>query len=155
MKYHKKRNDLKEAVARMDDLRNAETRRVNEQMQLRAEYNKQLGEAESKRIDAIRSVDVAAVAVASERATQQASVLASQVVASAETLRNLVSSTAATVAQQLAGISSQLSDRISSLEKSQYQDSGNKGGKKDIMGWIVGGVMVLIAIASFILPRLK
>jgi phosphoglycerate dehydrogenase-like enzyme len=112
------------ATKRADDLRDAESKRVNEIMQLRAEYTEKLANAESKRIDAIRAVDVGAVAIASERAAQQAIVLANQVSASAETLRNLVSTTAAQVAQQLQQVSSQLIDRIALLEKSQYETKG-------------------------------
>lgn len=99
----------------------AETKRVDELFRLRGEASLQLSIAETKRLDSVRSVDVAAVSVAAERSAQQAVVLASQVTASAETLRTLVASTATTVAQQLAQISSQLSDRISALEKSSYE----------------------------------
>src|SRR5471030_432941 len=95
----------------------AERRRVNEQMELRADYGVQLSIAEAKRIDAIRAVDVNAVSVANERATAQAAVLANQVAASAETLRALVAATAATVAQQLAQVSAGIADRLSALEK--------------------------------------
>lgn len=146
---------LTRAIKRLDDLRDAESRRVNEQMQLRAEYSIQLGVAEAKRIDAIRAVDVNAVSVANERATAQAAVLANQVSASAETLRSLVAATAATVAQQLAQVSAGIADRLSALEKSQYEGAGSKGGIKDMAGWIIGAIMTLIAVASFILPKLK
>lgn len=75
--------NVKELVAlemrRQDDLRDAEARRVDDLMELRADYDAQLRIAEAKRIDAIRAVDVNAVSVASERANQQASVLANQV----------------------------------------------------------------------------
>lgn len=61
---------------RADELREAESRRVNEQLTLRADYEERLRNAEAKRIDAIRAVDVNAVAVASQRASDQATVLA-------------------------------------------------------------------------------
>src|SRR6185436_3061034 len=84
------------AVQRLNDLaeaekeRNREVMRLNEKvLDLHISYGEKLSLAESKRIDAIRAVDVAAVAIASERQVQQASVLANQVSASAETLRNL------------------------------------------------------------------
>jgi hypothetical protein len=112
---------------RSDDLRKAESRRVDEVLELRAMYAEKLSIAEAKRIDAIRSVDVGAVAIASERAAQQAAVLASQVLQSAETLRALVSTTAGQVAANLLTISSQLNDRISALEKSQYEKTGLSG----------------------------
>lgn len=146
---------IDQAVLRLDNLREAEIRRVNEQMELRAEYNVQLGVAEAKRIDAIRAVDVNAVSVANERATAQAAVLANQVSASAETLRSLVAATAATVAQQLAQVSSGISDRLSALEKSQYENKGSSGGMKETWAYIAAAIAAIIAIGSFLLPRLK
>lgn len=109
---------------RLDELRSAESRRVDEQSRLRSEYGKELIDAEAKRIDAIRRVDVEAVQVASERATQQASVLASQVTASADTLRALVATTAQTFAQQQQLLQTQITERLSQLEKGSYQTSG-------------------------------
>lgn len=114
-------DDLRHAEARrMDDLRIAEAKRMDEQLSMRDK----LAEAESKRIDAIRAVDVNAVAVASERAAAQASVLANQVAASAETQRALVAQTASTIAQQFAQTTSQLTERLASLEKAQYENQG-------------------------------
>lgn len=152
---HNVRQMIADAVNRLDDLRESESKRFNEQLALRAEYSVQLAVAEAKRIDAIRAVDVNAVSVANERATAQAAVLANQVAASAETLRSLVAATAATVAQQLAQVSSGIADRLSALEKSQYEGMGSKGGIKDFAGWIIGGIMALIAIGSFVIPYLN
>ena len=135
-------------LRRVDDLMAAEQKRVNEQLNLRADYNTKLAEAEAKRIDAIRAVDVGAVAVANERATAQAAVLANQVAASAETLRALVAATAATQAQQLATLTTQLTDRLSSLEKSQYENKGQGSGHKEMYAWIVAGVLGLVTIGS-------
>lgn len=128
--------DLVEAsVRRIDDLQTehnkhsvtiqaAEVKRIDSLAALRAEYQEKLAIAESKRIDAIRAVDVGAVAIASERAGQQAQVLANQVAASAETLRALVASTAQQVATSLSQVQLQLTDRIALLEKSQYESKG-------------------------------
>ncbi len=109
---------------RIDDLRLAESRRVDEIALLRADYQDKLALAESKRIDAIRSVDVGAVAVASERATQQATVLANQVTTSADALRTLVATTAAAMAAQSQNMTTQFTDRLALLEKSQYETKG-------------------------------
>lgn len=110
------------AVKRLDDLASAEKMRVDMQFT----YMEKLQTAEAKRIDAIRAVDVNAVAVASERAAAQAQVLANQVSQSAETLRSLVAQTASTIAQQLAQLTSQLTDRLALLEKSQYENKGRE-----------------------------
>lgn len=113
--------------SRIVQLQAAESRRIDEIMKLRAEFNDKLSLAESKRIDAIRAVDVGAVAVASERATQQATVLANQVVTSADALRTLVATTAAAMATQSQNLTTQFTDRLASLEKSQYENKGKSG----------------------------
>jgi hypothetical protein len=172
-------NDLRQAeIRRVDDLRNAESRRVDEQSELRAMYDEKLREAEAKRIDAIRAVDVNAVTVASERAAAQAAVLANQVSASAETLRTLVASSATAVANQLTQTITPITDRISLLEKAQYEGKGKEGvqdpmltqmlveikalreagsigtgksaGIAQFIGWILAGV----AVVGFIISRL-
>jgi hypothetical protein len=128
---------------------------MNDIMTLRADYTRQLAEKESDRLNAIRAVDVNAVAVASERATAQATVLANQVVVSADALRVLVATTATTIATQLQYLSTQLTDRLSLLEKSQYENKGKSGGIKDTWGWIAAAIMAVIAIGSFLLPRIR
>ena len=166
------------AIKRLDDLRASEVRMINEKIDLHIEYIEKLSLAESKRLDAIRSVDVGTVAIASERAAATATVLASQVSQSAETLRTLVASTAASVAANLSQVSAQLTDRLALLEKKQYENQGkssvtdpqldallkkmdtviesratNTGqgmGRKEMYGWIVGGIMTLITIIGFL-----
>lgn len=125
---------VQEVVIRMDMLRESDRRLaesemkcVKDQMELRAFYAEKLEIAEAKRIDAIRAVDVNAVAIANQRATDQAAVLAAQVAASADTLRVLVSQTAAANKQQLDQITQQLSDRISTVERFQYEGKGLSG----------------------------
>lgn len=129
--------------------------RIDAELKLRSEHAIQLSIAEAKRIDAIRSVDITAVAIANDRAVASAVVLAAQVASSAETLRTLVAQTAQTVAGQLATMSSAINDRISALEKTQYTTSGKDTGGKDVWGYIVAAVAVIIAIVSFLMPHLK
>ncbi len=76
--------DLVEAaVKRQDDLRAADGRRIDEIMALHVYYAERLAEAETKRLDAIRAVDTAAVQLANEKAASTAAVLAKQVSESA------------------------------------------------------------------------
>ena len=121
----KRIDDLRIAEAhRNDDLRIAEVQRIHEQLAIHAIYEEKLTIAEQKRLDAIRSVDTTAVATAADRAAVQAQVLAKNVTESAETLRALVASTATSVASNLAQVSTQLTDRITLLEKKQYENQG-------------------------------
>ena len=56
---------------------------------------------------------------------------------------------------QLATMSSAINDRISALEKTQYTSSGKDTGSANVWGYIVAGVMAIIAVAAFLLPHLK
>lgn len=168
---------------RLDDLRAAESRRVDEQANIRAHFQEQLALAEANRINAIRAVDVAAVATASERAGQQAQVLAAQVLQSADTLRGLVATTASAQAATLQTITTTLTDRIASLEKAQYENKGIAGvrdpaidalisevrglaaaraqgqgqgqGANAVIGYIIGGVGLLSTIIAIGFAILK
>ena len=120
-----RQDDLRAAEnKRIDDLREAESRRVNEMILLRAAFEERLAQAEAKRIDAIRAVDVNAVAVASQRAADQATVLATQVVQSAEALRALVATTATTIATSQQQLVAGLSERLAALERAGYLTQG-------------------------------
>ncbi len=134
------------ANIRQDDLREAETRRVNEQLVLRAYFDEKLREAEAKRIDAIRAVDVSAVAAASQRADNAASILATQVANTAETLRALVATTASANATTLSSITTTLTERLALLEKSQYEKAGGSVGMKEMWGYIFGVGMALVTL---------
>lgn len=137
-------------MERADRLRDAEQLRLNELMTLQTAHAEQLREAEAKRIDAIRAVDVNAVSVANEKATSAAAVLAAQVSSSAETLRALVATTATAQAQQLTQLTTQLVDRISLLEKSQYERKGSGTGMRDLYAWLFAGVLAVINITGVV-----
>lgn len=114
------------AVKRLDDLREADNRRIDETLHLRSEFYERLDTAESRRIDAIRAVDVNAVAVASERQAAAATVLANQVAQSADALRTLVSTTAAAIAEQQRQQMTAVTDRLTVVERSQYEGRGKE-----------------------------
>lgn len=126
---------LREADNKFYDEQN---RHVKELAELRAQHAGELNTAESKRIDAVRVIDVGAVATAAERAAQQATVLANQLSTNAETLRALVATTAAataaTTASAMASITTaaaqfqaQVTERLQQLERSQYKGEGRSG----------------------------
>jgi len=130
-------------VIRLNDLQAAETRRVDDLQELRSEFEDKLAAAESRRIDALRAVDVNAVGVANEKSTAQASVLANQVSTSADALRILVASTAATMAAQTKGITDQFTDRLAALEKAQYENKGKSGLVDPMINELTNEVKVL------------
>lgn len=121
------------AVKYLEALHQSSERGLDERLKVHFEYAKQNAEAETKRIDTLRAVDVAAVNTANERAIGQASVLANQVATSAETLRTLVASTANTIAKQFESTTATLTERIAQLEKAQYENVGKSGASSTVL----------------------
>lgn len=127
--------NLETAVKRLDDLREADNKfqdssidHVKELATLRAEYEDKLRLAESRRIDAIRAVDVAAVASSARDAAVVAATLATQVTTSADTLRNQVELTKTAAAGALATALEPIQKDIAELRKVQYEQAGQKAG---------------------------
>jgi len=114
------------AIQRQDDLRNIEVEHRKEIADLRHMYEKELREAESARIDAIRAVDVGAVNQAADVAAIQASTLAAQVATSAETLRTQVTTTATAAATALTAALEPIVKSIAELQRAQYETQGQK-----------------------------
>ena len=148
------------AVKRLDDLNTADRHANKEMIALNKEIinlhfaywdklrisDEKLSLAESKRIDAIRSVDVGNVAIASEKAAQQATVLADQLTKSAEQLRNLVLTTATQLQEQ---VITPLMDRIRDLEIARSQTTGTSEGKEQGFKNTKDIIYIVIAILSF------
>jgi hypothetical protein len=115
------------AISRQDDLRDADTKlsderikHVEEMAELRAQKDKELREAESGRIDAIRAVDVGAVAAAAQVAEQRANTLAAQVSTTADAFR-------ATLATALEPIQKDIRD----VRDKQSSDTGLRSAPND------------------------
>lgn len=119
-------NLVKLQVAHIRDMLNLQIANAKELAILRAEHAKEISDKESDRINAIRAVDVAAVSTAAQKAADQATVLANQLVTTAETLRSLVATTAAQQAETLQQTVSGLSSRLASLEQLGAQSRGEK-----------------------------
>ena len=106
----------------------ASTDRLESEARLRAEFAAAIAATEKDRVNAIRSVDVGAVAIATERATATANALAktvqdtaqvqsAQVARSAEDLRALVATTAAETNRNIQQQFTAITTRISALEQ--------------------------------------
>jgi len=144
-------------LQRQDDLRMQATAHIHELLTLRADYEEKLRLAESKRIDAIRAVDVAAVAQAASVSATQATTLASQVAASAETLRTTVAASAVAAANALSAALAPIQTSIDALRAAQYQQQGQAAQKvegRDTGQWITTTVIAIAAaLLSYILSR--
>ena len=130
----KRQDDLREAEAahrrEVEEMRGvylkAERDHLRELADVRAGYADSLREAESKRIDAIRAVDVGAVAAAAQVQATQATTLAAQVATSAETLRNQVAAAATAQTVALAAALEPIIKDIADLRRAQYEAQGQK-----------------------------
>ncbi len=105
------------AIERQDDLRHPVARHLRELAELRANYDQRLREAETARIDAIRSVDVGAVNRAAEVSAAQAQTLAAQVAVSAETLRTQVAAAATAASTALSAALGPIQQDIADLRR--------------------------------------
>jgi hypothetical protein len=126
------------------DLREAVIARIDSENKITREFTEKLLGAEAKRIDALRAVDVAAVTVANQRTSEQATALQTQTTASAEVLRNQVARSAedlralvqTTATTQLANQQQQfnavigqiaaVSVRVTTLEQSGAEGKGRQ-----------------------------
>lgn len=113
-------------VRRIDDLRELESRHVREVWDLRAGYDERLRKAEAARIDAIRKVDVDAVAAAAVVQASGAATLASTVGATAEASRATMAAAASAAAIALRAETDPLRKDIAELRQVQYETAGGK-----------------------------
>jgi cobalamin biosynthesis Mg chelatase CobN len=151
---------------RQDDLRSLEAQCVREMSEARAQFDEALRMKETQRIDAIRAVDVQAVQRAAEVSAVQATTLATQVQASAETLRTQVATTATAQTTALAAALEPIQKDISELRKTQYEQQGQKAAQVETRAtraedrgssqWIIGLIIgIILAAVQFALHYLK
>ncbi len=114
-------------------------------------FGNMLRKAEAKRIDAIRSVDVAAVKQANDTANLAAIALQGTVTTSAETLRKQVETTAMTAGTQLDARLQPIQKDIADLRRDQYAQQGAKSAtteKEDSGRYTITTIIAVAAIVS-------
>jgi hypothetical protein len=121
---------------RIDGILFAEKDRINELLKITDEHNKELREAESKRLNAIHEVDVVGMASVNDRVNQQSVILSTQITAAAENLK-----------LQMNGIS----ERLYTIEKSQSEHKGSAAGSREIIAYIIAIVTFIAAVAGFLI----
>jgi uncharacterized protein YkuJ len=135
-------NMLEAAVRRLDDLREASERRqdgnieteghhVRELSAMRESHARELREKEAERIDAIRLVDVNAVARAAEVSAAQAAALAAQVALSADAMRVQVAAAAQAAQESQARYIDPIQKDIADLRRAQYEQQGQRAQVSD------------------------
>src|ERR1035437_8343212 len=136
-KLDKRHNDLRRLdTRRLDELATLESKRNDDLRIMHYSYEEKLSAAETKRLDGIRPIDDKAMTMANEKATLEASVFQSQVSTAAETQRELVTSTAQTIATQLQQIVTPMNERVSVLEKANFEGQGKSTINEPLMASI-------------------
>lgn len=118
-------------IQRLDDLQSGEARHIHEMASMRTNYEAELREKETERLDAIRAVDVAAVQRSAEVQEIRATTLAGQVAAAAEANRTSVAAAAAAFEAKLATTLAPLNEAVSDLRRMQFQLQGQTAEKAD------------------------
>lgn len=114
------------------------------------EHSKEVRQLETERVNAIRQVDVLAQNTAAERALVAIQTLAMQTTAERETLRNLVTTSAATLAAQNSQDLARINEAISALQKSSYEGAGKGAGAKNTVTYAVIAVGLLVSFITII-----
>lgn len=167
---------LREADScRQDDLRTAETFRLNERFTIESAHHLAVQQVEARRLDSIfaaetRRVDALLTAAAgavtlastrqeltatalAERVDTSAKALAERVDASAKTLAATVEATAKASDIAVQSTNKTLSDRIEPLERFRYESAGRSGVSTPLllmMGTIGGGILAFAIERAFI-----
>jgi hypothetical protein len=147
--------DLVEAaIARQDDLREADRRHVMEIMAMQERHAREMRKAETDRIDAIRAVDVTNVSRAAEVASAAAQQLANQLQQTAEAMRAQVAAAASASSIALANALEPMQKAIDDLRRAQYEAQGVKANVTEgrlNYGAVLGGLAFLVSIVGLII----
>lgn len=109
-----------------DEQRIAEKSRIDEQMDMRERHSEEQRITEAKRLDAIRAVDAAAVQTAAVAAENRATTLAQQVATAADTLRTVVAAAAIQSDTALKAETDPIKKDVVDLRRYQYEGVGQK-----------------------------
>lgn len=138
-------------VRRIDDLTVLQDRLTDEritnlrrEMELRAEHGKEIREIETARLNAVRDVDQLNRDMAANRAQIAIQTLESSNSATAQMLRELVDSTAKTIANQTAVDRKAVDERISALERTSYVGAGRSALSDPMMEKLVARMESLL-----------
>jgi hypothetical protein len=149
------------AHARQDDLREMHTRLMNAELRhlehlsnertahteaiavIREKSAETIRKMESDRLDKNRQFDLQTANTAADRALVAIQTLAASQAQAAETLRALVTSTAASVATQTTASLSAITERIAALEVSRYKGEGKEAVADPMIAQLLGEVKSL------------
>lgn len=174
-----RQDDLRSSEVRYNDLRDQHSKELGV---LRETYRAKLAEKESSRLDSIRQVDREDVNKTALAAQQAIKTLADQTTALKDTLQLQVANAATMVENRQQAFATEVNKRLSNLEL-QYsegkgksdvrdpsidelvrvvgqlaihknEDVGKSSGMVTMAGWILSGILALVAIAGVVVAVL-
>jgi len=123
----------KAEAQRQDDLRKAHEKYTNMRFlyiekiaELRATHEKEMANKESARLDSIRQVDVLNASASAAQAQTAIQTLASSTTIDAENIKTTVAATAKSKDDQLAAHFQRIEERLTSVERAQYEGVGKQ-----------------------------
>ncbi|HXE51261.1 MAG TPA: hypothetical protein VN663_22980 [Ramlibacter sp.] len=120
---------------------------------------KALSEAANKRQDDLRTAEGKYQNAMRDAETRRLNELAAQKqifdLELARVIRANVDASSMLLATQLKEVKTDLSERTAKLEQFRWESGGQSGGRGDMLGWIVAGLMLLIALSTLALNAFK
>jgi len=136
----KRTDDLRVAEShRVDDLRKMSTKHIKQIMKIHLNYEDKLRQQDEKHAEDLRLAEAKRIDAINAGNVNQLASLATQVINTAETLRKSQES-----------IINAINERIGKIEQIQYKAEGKTGGRSDLWGWIFGGIAILVAILTYL-----
>jgi hypothetical protein len=141
------KKETKMSLKRLEDLRIAECRRIDEKMEMSNVFLEKMQASEAARLDAIRSVDMNAVTVANEKTVAQAAVLATQLVETTNSLRNLITESLEKQSKMIEATNTITNEKIDKLDKVQTSTGGKSSVTMPLLmlvSSLMGGLVMFI-----------
>jgi hypothetical protein len=143
------------SIKRLEDMMGIHVQRLDDKFRDHVTFASAIAEAESERITAVREMDVKTYATAIQKSDDDRALLSSRVSSINEGLRALIAATQDVLTKQSEQRVEQLGDRITLLERSQYQTQGKDQVSRSVIGVISGilGAILGMVFKHFFLEK--
>lgn len=130
-------------------------KRLDERFATHVEYAANISLAENSRISAIREMDVKTYETAMNQATEDRLVLSNRMTVINDGLRALISASQEVLTKQTEQRVEQLSDRITLLERAQYQTQGKDQTSRSVIATLAAimGAIAAMLFQHFVLGK--
>jgi hypothetical protein len=138
------------AMRRQDDLRELESAHVRELMERDRDHAREMRQAETARLDAVRLVDVNAVQRAAEVQVAQQQALAAQVATTADVFRGSLAAALEPIQKDIRDLR-EARDKVAGGKEQVVESRDTRGETRLNLGLLVSIAVLLVAVISLIL----